>query len=138
MIRVLSGRWKLVISASMACSSTPGYKKMSVLPLQATILPYLAHTASSVRQLVVPTATTRWPAARAALMASAAAWSTQYHSVCMWWSSMLSSLTGRKVPSPTCSVTSTMFTPLARMVSSSSGVKCSPAVGAAALPSSLA
>ena len=38
----------------------------------------------------------------------------------------------------TWSVTSVMLTPLARMVSISSGVKWRPAVGAAALPSSLA
>ena len=39
---------------------------------------------------------------------------------------------------PTCRVTSVILTPLARMVSISSVVKCRPAVGAAALPSSLA
>ena len=65
MMRVLSGRWKLVMSPSMQRKGTPGYKKMLVLPLQALISPYLAATASRVRQLVVPTAITRWPPALA-------------------------------------------------------------------------
>ena len=37
--------------------------KISVSPLQARISPYRAAAASSVRQLVVPTAITRCPAA---------------------------------------------------------------------------
>ena len=93
---------------------------------------------SSVRQLVVPTAMTRWPAARVSLMSFAVSSLTEYHSLCIWWSSMDSSFTGRKVPRPTCSVTSAMLTPRERIVSISCGVKCKPAVGAAALPSSLA
>ena len=93
---------------------------------------------SSVRQLVVPTAMTRWPAARVSLMSFAVSSLTEYHSLCIWWSSMDSSFTGRKVPRPTCSVTSAMLTPRERIVSISCGVKCRPAVGAAALPSSLA
>ena len=54
-----SGRWKLVIRPSMQLNFTPGYRKIEVLPLQARISPYFAATASSVRQLVVPTAITR-------------------------------------------------------------------------------
>ena len=45
-----------------------------------------------------------------------------------------SAFTGRNVPSPTCSVTYPIFTPFAFSLSSSSGVKCKPAVGAAAEP----
>ena len=48
------------------------------------------------------------------------------------WSVISSSLTGRNVPRPTCSVTNASFTPLAFSASSSSVVKCRPAVGAAA------
>lgn len=46
-----------------------------------------------------------------------------------------STFTGRNVPNPTWSVTSAIWTPFSRIVCNSSGVKCSPAVGAAAEPS---
>ena len=56
------------------------------------------------------------------------------NSLCMWCSVISSALTGRNVPRPTCSVTYAIFTPFAAIFSSSSFVKCSPAVGAAAEP----
>jgi hypothetical protein len=42
--------------------------------------------------------------------------------------------TGRKVSRPMCRVTKANWTPFPWIVFSKSGVKCSPAVGAAALP----
>ena len=45
-----------------------------------------------------------------------------------------STLTGLKVPKPTCKVTWTISIPLALILSKSSVVKCKPAVGAAAEP----
>ena len=92
---------------------------------------------SNVRQEVVPTQMHRPPFARVSLMRSAVSWGMVQYSLCMGWSSMVSSFTGRKVPRPTWSVTYPIFTPLARIFSSSSGVKWSPAVGAAALPRTL-
>ena len=88
--------------------------------------------------LVVPTATTRPPLSRAALMRAAASAVTSKYSECISCSSTFSVLTGRNVPSPTCSSTGTTSTPFSRMRSSSSGVKCRPAVGAAAEPSCFA
>ena len=49
-----------------------------------------------------------------------------------------STFTGRKVPRPTCRVTWAIFTPASCTCCRSSFVKCSPAVGAAALPSCFA
>ena len=46
--------------------------------------------------------------------------------------------TGLNVPSPTCNNTFVTITPFALICSKSSGVKCNPAVGAAAEPSTLA
>ena len=51
---------------------------------------------------------------------------------------MSSSFTGLNVPSPTCSVTNPIFIPFSLIFFKSSGVKCSPAVGAAAEPRSFA
>ena len=53
----------------------------------------------------------------------------------MWCSSTFSTFTGLKVPIPTCNVTFATSIPFAFIFSKSSGVKCSPAVGAAAEPS---
>ena len=53
-------------------------------------------------------------------------------------SSTFTAVTGRKVPSPTCSVTSARRTPLFSNRWKISGVKCSPAVGAATAPCSRA
>ena len=52
------GRWKLVIMASMILNSNPGVMKSLVQPLLAISWP-LAPAVSSVRTLVVPTATIR-------------------------------------------------------------------------------
>ena len=93
---------------------------------------------SKVRALVVPTAHTQPPAARVALIASAASVLTAYHSECITCSAGSSDSTGLNVPAPTCSTTSTRLTPREATASSSSGVKCSPAVGAATEPRSRA
>ena len=52
--------------------------------------------------------------------------------------SVSSAFTGRKVPAPTCSVRRKSRAPAASTRAISSGVKCSPAVGAATAPSSRA
>ena len=54
---------------------------------------------------------------------------------CMRCCAISSERTGRKVPAPTCSVMVTRCTPRRSSASSSAGVKCSPAVGAATAPS---
>ena len=77
---------------------------------------------------------TRPPAALVRLMRSAVSWGITQYSLCMAWSVMSSSFTGRKVPSPTWSVTYPMETPRSLTRSISAFVKCSPAVGAAAEP----
>ena len=102
----------------------------------ASIVPSGLAKLSTVRQEVVPTQTARPPAAFVSLMARAVSSGTMQNSLCMSWFSISSSFTGRKVPSPTCSVTKHSLTPMSAMRPSSSFVKCSPAVGAAALPSS--
>ena len=56
---------------------------------------------SSVRQEVVPTQMHRPPFARVSLIRSAVSWGMVQYSLCMGWSSMVSSFTGRKVPRPT-------------------------------------
>ena len=56
----------------------------------------------------------------------------------MTCSSTVSAFTGRNVPGPTCSVTNARETPFASMRASSASEKCSPAVGAATAPRSLA
>ncbi len=88
--------------------------------------------------MVVPTATMRRPAARAAAMRSTTARSTTNGSSCSGWSSTRSTVTGLKVARPTWSVRCSIATPAARSASSSAAVKCSPAVGAAAEPRSRA
>ena len=84
----------------------------------------------------MPTHTTLPPAALVSFIIRAVSSGTMQNSLCMSWFSISSSLTGRNVPSPTCSVTKHSRTPIAAILASSSFVKCSPAVGAAALPSS--
>lgn len=69
-------------------------------------LAVLGSGSSSVRQLVVPTAMTRWPAALVSRMRRAVSSLMEYHSLCILWSEISSSCTGRKVPRPTCRVTS--------------------------------
>ena len=76
--------------------------------------------------MVVPTATTRRPAARAAAMRARAARSTTNGSSCSGWSSRRSTVTGLKVARPTCSVRCSMATPAARSASSSSGREVQP------------
>lgn len=109
--------------------------KISVSPDLAGIVPSSAAADSSVLQLVVPTAITRPPAALVLLIVSAASFDILKVSVCIWCSSILSTFTGLKVPRPTCNVMLTTLTPFSLIFSSSSFVKCNPAVGAAAEPS---
>ena len=85
-----------------------------------------------------PTAMTRPPAAFVSLMSFAWSSSMKKYSECIWCWVTSSTFTGRKVPSPTCSVTWAIFTPFFSIWRSSSGVKCRPAVGAAAEPSCFA
>src|SRR5690606_37493800 len=82
------------------------------------------------RTLVVPTAMTRPPRALQACTAATTSGPTSSHSLCMWWSSIRSTLTGWKVPAPTCRVTSAGCTPRSRIAASSSLSKFSPAVHA--------
>ena len=102
----------------------------SVTPLAAQL--------SSVRTVVVPTATTRPPRARQASIAAIVDAGMRYHSACIVWSAMFSVFTGWKVPAPTWSVTSAVATPRARSPSSTPASKCSAAVGAATAPGFLA
>ena len=87
------------------------------------------------RREVVPTATIRLPAARAALSRAAVAAVTSPHSACIRWAAVSSAFTGRNVPGPTCSVTVSVPTPRSRSCCRRSGVKWRPAVGAATAPS---
>ena len=89
-----------------------------------------------MRADVVPTATIRPPAARAAFSASAVAASIAPHSLCMTWPSVSSALTGRKVPAPDMQGHA-MDRGAARgdALETRRGVKWSPAVGAATAPS---
>ena len=116
--------------------------KMSLAPEPAvTTFPgscVAAATVSSVRTVVEPTQKTRPPRALHALIASAASGGTVNASKSIWWSSMFSALTGRNVPGPTWSVTATRRTPFASSAAKISGVKWSPAVGAATEPTCFA
>jgi len=69
---VLWGRWKLVSSMSVARKGVPGRMKMLVMPPPGRTWPCSSAAVSSVRTLVVPTHTTRPPAALARLMRPAA------------------------------------------------------------------
>lgn len=105
----------------------------SVDPLNGAKRPERA-AVSSVRTLVVPTATVRPPAALLVSIAATAEGPIGSHSLCIGCSAIVSVAMGRNVSSPTCSVTRAIATPWASMRRSSSPVKCSPAVGAATAP----
>ena len=96
---------------------------MFVQPEPALSVPSAYEKLSRVRQEVVPTAMTRRPCIFASVKAAAVSSGIIQNSECIAWSSISSSLTGLKVPSPTCSVTKQIFTPIAAIFSSSSGVK---------------
>ena len=83
----------------------------------------------------MPTATTRRPSRRASWRRAHTAGATSNDS--LWSVAVSSGPSGRglKVPRPTWSVTLSRETPAAASAASSSGVKCRPAVGAAADPS---
>ena len=93
---------------------------------------------SRARTTVVPTAITSRPPRRAAEIAAAAGRLSAADSACMRWSSRRSVRIGWNVPAPTCRVTRWTSIPRARIFPRSSGVRCSPAVGAAAEPNSRA
>ena len=116
----------------------PGVMKIAVSPSNGWTRPSASAALSIRRRLVVPTAITRPPAARAALMRSAVAASIRPHSACILWSSVSSALTGRKVPAPTWSVSVAWPIPAASSAAIKPGVKCSAAVGAATAPGSSA
>ena len=134
---VVRGRWKFVNRQFTARNENPGLMNRSVGPDQAEATPDRA-AVSSVRIAVVPTATTRRPRSRTSRTATAVASGQAHHSVCIGWSSSRSAVIGRNVSMPTWSVTSARPTPRAASAASRSGVKCSPAVGAAAEPAALA
>ena len=88
--------------------------------------------------IVVPTATTRPPRARAARSRRPSPAESNSARACIRCSAMSSTLTGWNVPAPTCSVTNARATPRASSASSIASSKCSPAVGAATAPGSRA
>ncbi len=109
--------------------------KSAVSPAPGRITPCASAQVSSVRTTVVPTAQMRPPASRLPLMVAAASSLIAYGSACIAWRARSSTSTGLKVPGPTCRSSVATAVPLARTCSNSSRVKCSPAVGAAMLPS---
>ncbi|MBA7483050.1 hypothetical protein ES707_18560 [subsurface metagenome] len=92
--------------------------------------------ASTSLTAVVPTQMTRRPSFLARVRLSAVLGLSVPYSRWMWCRVGSSSRTGMKVSSPMCRVTNRHSTPISAMCSISCGVKCSPAVGAAALPGS--
>ena len=78
---------------------------MFVQPADSSMVPSSAAKLSTVRQEVVPTQITRPPFFRVSLMIRAVSPGTMQYSECISWSVISSSFTGRKVPSPTWSVT---------------------------------
>ena len=73
--------------------------KILVHPAFASMRPSSPAQLSMVRQEVVPTQITRPPAALVRLMRSAVSRGMTQYSLCIWWSVISSSLTGRKVRS---------------------------------------
>src|SRR3989344_1539586 len=125
-ISVLLGRWKLVTSTSTTWNAKPGVMKMLVSP---EAWPVFAQD-SSVRTVVVPTATTRPPRWRQRSSAASVARGISYHSLCIWCSARFSVLQGWKVPAPTCNVTLARSMPRAAMSASTPSSKCSAGGGA--------
>jgi hypothetical protein len=107
--------------------------KMSVSPRNAAISPSAAALSMS-RSAVVPTGITLPPAARVAAISEAVAGLTSPHSACILCWSISRTVTGRKVPAPTCSVTWLSATPRAESAAIRPSSKCRLAVGAATAP----
>src|SRR6266478_2113894 len=126
--RVERGRWKFVSSASTTRKRWPGRMKSAAAPGPARTVPS-AQADSSARTVVVPTATTRPPRARATPIASTVAGGMSLGSGAITWWARSSVRMGRKVPGPTCSVRLATRTPAAAMAASSSALRWSPAVG---------
>jgi hypothetical protein len=80
----------------------------------------------------------RPPAARVALISAAAFSRTSPHSACMRWVVTSSTVTGRNVPAPTCSVTKVKSIPASVRAATSASSKWRLAVGAATAPARLA
>ena len=78
---------------------------MLVQPAPGRIVPSSPAQLSMVRHDVVPTQITRPLFALVSLMSVAVSSGMTQYSLCISWASTSSSFTGRKVPSPTCSVT---------------------------------
>ena len=104
------------------------------MPSNGRKAPNSSTAVSRTRAAVVPTATMRPPAFLVALRRSAALDERDAHSEWISWASIASALIGRKVPGPTCKVTSTTPTPRPWSRSKIRSVKCRPAVGAATEP----
>ena len=102
---------KLVTTASTARNRAGGRMKIRVSPLPARTRPSSSAALSSVRTVVVPTAQTRPPSARARACASAVISGIVNRSSCITCSAGSSTSTGLNVPAPTCSTTSARFTP---------------------------
>ena len=85
--------------------------KIAVSPENGAIMPFSSAALSRSRSDVVPTATMRPPAARAALRAAAVSFEIEPDSACMRCACVSSAFTGRKVPAPTCRVTAWRLTP---------------------------
>ena len=77
----------------------------TVHPAHSFNVPSSAAQLSMVRQEVVPTQMTRPPSRLVRLMVSAVSAEIMQYSLCISWSVISSSFTGRKVPRPTWSVT---------------------------------
>ena len=77
----------------------------AVHPAHSFNVPSSAAQLSMVRQEVVPTQMTRPPSRLVRLMVSAVSAEIMQYSLCISWSVISSSFTGRKVPRPTWSVT---------------------------------
>src|SRR5882672_1369920 len=90
------------------------------------------------RVFAVGTTNTRQPSVRARLIDCAALSGIENHSGATAWLPMSSTRTGSNVPYPTCRVICTTCTPCAFNRASTSGLKWSPAVGAAIAPRSAA
>ena len=119
--------------ASTAQKEYPGRMYKSVAPTNESIAPTFA-AVSRERTAVVPTATTLPLILLVCLIAATVSSETAHHSECIACSSICFVLMGRNVSIPTCKVTSARFTPLLFSSRKSEGVKCRPAVGAAADP----
>ena len=132
---LLIGWWKLVTIMSAIVKSYGGKMNLFVQPSKAHILPGMVTALSRARIVVVPTQHTFLPFS----LASCTAWHTSsprcISSASMRCFDKSSTSIGLNSPIPACSVSSFHTTSLISIRFSSSRLKCSPAIGAATLPS---